>query len=128
MSEVRRANGYKSAHATVCALKHRTTVCCPFAVRLLCNVSNQCLIFLPMIFVYILLKYYFLDFQLILFSLLVPIYRWTVCAQTDSKRTSEIFVNRLCTDWQQTDIQNIYQPFLHKCSVDDLCTNIQVHK
>ena len=69
-------------------------------------------------------KVLFSWFSLKFLFLFVRIYRSTVCAQTDSKRTSEIFVNRLCTKGQQTDVQNICQPFVHKCSVDDLCTNV----
>ena len=32
-SDVWTGNGYKSAHASVCALKQWTTACCPFAVQ-----------------------------------------------------------------------------------------------
>ena len=38
---------------------------------------------------------------------------------------SDISVNCLCTNGQQTDVQNICQPFVHKYSVDDLCTKVQ---
>ena len=107
------AIGYKSAHATVCALKHRTTVCCPFTVQHIgpmfdffscdnCLHSPKVLFFL---------------FSLNIPFLFVPIYRSTVCAQTDSKRTSEIFVTRLCTNGQQTGV---------KVFVNRLCTNVRL--
>ena len=58
-SDVRTANGYKSAHATVCALKHWTTVCCLFAVQRI----RQLFDLFCVIIVCILTKCYFLDFQ-----------------------------------------------------------------
>ena len=39
----------------------------------------------------------------------VLIYRSTVCAQTDSKLTSKIFVNRLCTNVRLTICAQMYQ-------------------
>ena len=48
-----------NVHATVCALKHRTTVCCPFAVQSIGRMFD----FFPVIIVRILLKCYFLDFH-----------------------------------------------------------------
>ena len=96
----------KSAHATVCALKHRTTVCCPtYRTNVwLFSCDINCLHSPKVLFSWFSLNYLFL---------FVPIYRSTVCAQTDSKRTSEIFVNRFCTNGQQTDVQTINQPFVH---------------
>ena len=41
---------------------------------------------------------------------------------------SDISLNRLWTNAQQTVVRNILQPFVHKCSDDDLRTNVQVHK
>ena len=92
-SDVQTANGYKSAHATVCALKNRTTVCCStYRINVwLFSVIIAC----------ILLQCYFLDFHWIFFS--------------------DISVNRLYTNGQQTDVQSIRAqmfgwPFVHNCS------------
>ena len=75
LTNVRTANGYKSAHATVCALKHWSTVCCPMYG------------FLPVIISCILQKCYFLDFHWIFLSFL-PIYR---CTNDHNRLTSVIF-------------------------------------
>ena len=91
--DVRTAIRYKFAHATVCALKHWTTVCCQFAVQ---RIEPMFDLF-PVIIICILLKCYFLIF--IEFSF--PFF-------------SDISVNCLCTNGQQTDVRNIRQPFVHK--------------
>ena len=41
--------------------------------------------------------------------LFVPIYRSTVCAHTDSKLTSKLFINRLCTNGRLTICAQILQ-------------------
>ena len=81
LTNVRTANGYKSAHATVCALKHWSTVCCPMFG------------FLPVIIASILQKCYFLIF--IQFS--YPIFQYI----------GQLFVHKR----PQTFDQNISQPF-----------------
>ena len=45
-----------------------------------------------------------------------PKYISTVCAQTDSKPSTEIYINRLCTNGQQTVDRNIRPPFVNTCS------------
>ena len=119
-SDVWTANGYKSAHVTVCALKHRTTVCCLFAV--------QCMDFFLVIIDCILRnwpKVLFSWFSLNFLFLLVPIYRSTVYAQTDSKRSSEIFVNpfvhKRTANWRPQYSSTVCAQvfgwrFVHKCS------------
>ena len=69
------ANGYKSAHATVCALEHWSTVCCP----------NICQPFVH--------KYS--SAWIVHRKICWPINQSTVCAQMDIKRLTEIFVNSL---------------------------------
>ena len=121
-TDVRTANGYKSAQATVCALKHRTTVCCPTYRT---NVD-----FFPVIIVCILLKCYLLDFIECSFPFRSDISVNGLCTngQQMDRDVRNIRQPCLCTNGQQTDVQNVRQPFVNKCSVDDLCTNIPVHK
>ena len=98
-SDVWTANGYRSAHATVCALKK----------RLLSNVSDQCLTFFSCDNCLHSPKVLFSWFSLKFLFLFVRIYRSTVCAQTDSKLTSKIFVNRLCTNVRLTICAQMFQ-------------------
>ena len=65
MTNVWSANGYKSAHATVCAIRHWSTFCCPFDV-------------FPVIIACILIKVLFSLFSVNFLFLFVPIYRSNV--------------------------------------------------
>ena len=80
-TDIRTENIYKSVHATVCALKHPSTVWCSFTVR--------CMAFFHVITACILLKCYSLDS----YPLCFDIYRSTVCPQTESNPSTKIFVN-----------------------------------
>ena len=87
LTDVRTANGYKSAHGTIGALKHQSTVCWAFAVQWMVLFSCDNCLHSPKV----LLFWFSLNF--LFFFILI--YQSTFCALKNSKWSTEIFVNRL---------------------------------